>query len=274
MVLPRTGACGQLVRMEITFLGTGTSQGVPMIAHDPKEHCDLENERNWRTRTSAHIRMGGMAFQVDAAPEFRLQCIRNSIDWIDVFFLTHGHADHVLGMDDLRRFIDMRDGEALPVYSTSEGLERVEAIYPYAIRSKPEFKGYPAFSLERMPECLTTSAGKIHSTLLPHGRVQVLGLLFEEAGTGKRLAYYTDCKRLPPHAMELARGVDLLVLDALRPMAHPTHMTVHEAVETARALNAGRTFFTHMTYMIDHERDNRKLPPGMEFAYDGLRVSL
>jgi phosphoribosyl 1,2-cyclic phosphate phosphodiesterase len=218
--------------------------------------------------------MGGMAFQIDAAPEFRLQCIENKIDWIDLFFLTHGHSDHVMGMDDLRRFIDLRGGEALPVYSTPEGLQRISEVFPYAIRPKPEFKGYPAFSLERMPETLTTSAGKVHMTLLPHGRVEVMGLVFEEADTGRKLAYYTDCKRLTPKARELAKGADVVVLDALRPMSHPTHMTLHEAIEAAEELGAAQTFFTHMTYMIDHERDSRRLPPGVAFAYDGLSVKV
>lgn len=245
-----------------------------MIAHDPGDACNLSDKRNWRGRTSAHVKMNGTAFQIDAAPEFRLQCIENRIEWIDVFLLTHGHSDHVMGMDDLRRFIDMRGGEALPVYSTPEGLERVSEVFPYAIRPKPEFKGYPAFALEPMPEKLVTSAGNIHSTLLPHGRVQVLGLVFEEAGTGRKLAYYTDCKRLTPRAVELAKGADLVVLDALRPMSHPTHMTLHEAIEAAEELGAGQTFFTHMTYMIDHERDSKQLPDGMAFAYDGLRVEL
>jgi phosphoribosyl 1,2-cyclic phosphate phosphodiesterase len=258
--------------MEITFLGTGTSQGVPMIAHDPGCACNLADQRNWRARTSAHIRMGGMRLQIDAAPEFRLQCIQNGVDWIDVFFLTHGHADHIMGMDDLRRFIDLRDGEALPVYSTREGLERVSAIFPYAIRPKPEFKGYPAFDLREMPDFLDLPGGKIHMTRLPHGRMEVMGLVFEEASSGKRLAYYTDCKRLTPRAVELARGADLVVLDALRPMPHPTHMTLHEAVETALDLGARRTYFTHMTYMIDHVRDSERLPSGMAFAHDGLKV--
>lgn len=245
-----------------------------MIAHDPGDNCDLSDKRNWRTRTSAHVRMGGMAFQIDAAPEFRIQCIRDRIDWIDLFFLTHGHADHVMGMDDLRRFIDLRGGGALPVYTTEEGLERVSAIYPYAIRPKPEFKGYPAFAPQIMPERLSTSAGTIHSVLLPHGRVQVMGLVFEEAETGQRLVYYTDCKHLTPRAVELAKGADLVVLDALRPMPHPTHMTLHEAIETAGELGAGQTWFTHMTYMIDHARDSKCLPAGMAFAYDGLTIRL
>ena len=260
--------------MEITFLGTGTSQGVPMIAHDPGDTCDLADKRNWRTRTSAHVRMGGQSIQVDAAPEFRLQCIANSIENIDLFLLTHGHADHIMGMDDLRRFIDLRGGKALPVYSTAEGLERVAAIFPYAIRPKPEFKGYPAFSLHAMPEVLELPSGTVQFTLLPHGRMQVMGLVFTEKESGKRLAYYTDCKHLTPKARELATGADLVVLDALRPMPHPTHMTLHEAIETAHELGAGQTYFTHMTFMIDHERDSRKLPSGMAFAYDGLTVKL
>lgn len=243
-----------------------------MIAHDPDGACDLKDRRNWRTRCSVHVEMGGEHLQVDAAPEFRLQCIENGITWIDQFFLTHGHADHVLGMDDLRRFIDLRGGEALPVWGTAEGLERVRAIYPYAIRAKPEFKGYPAFALGEMPASLELHGGRISSCLLPHGRVQVLGFVFEEAETGKRLAYYTDCSEVSGVAWEMAQGADVLVLDALRPTPHPTHMTVEEAVETAHGLGAKQTYFTHMTFMVDHERSSRKLPKGMAFAYDGLRV--
>jgi phosphoribosyl 1,2-cyclic phosphate phosphodiesterase len=245
-----------------------------MIAQIPEGSCDLSDPRNWRGRTSAHVRMGEMAIQIDAAPEFRLQCIRDRIEWIDLFLLTHGHSDHVMGMDDLRRFIDLRDGRALPVYSTPEGLQRVAEVFPYAIRPKPEFKGYPAFAPELMPAQLTTSAGTISMTLLPHGRVEVMGLVFEEAETGKKLAYYTDCKRLTPKAVELAKGADLIVLDALRPMPHPTHMTLHEAIEAAEELGARQTFFTHMTYMIDHARDSKRLPRGMAFAHDGLKVEL
>lgn len=258
--------------MELTFLGTGTSQGVPLIAHPESGGCDLNDSRNWRTRTSAHLKIAGISLQIDAAPEFRLQCIQNKISAIDHFFLTHGHADHIMGMDDLRRFIDLRGGAALPVYSTEEGLNRVKTIYPYAIRSRPEFKGYPAFSLYPMPEALELPGCRVDRVDLPHGRIDVMGLVFTEISTGKRLAYYTDCKHLPPRAVDLAMAADLVVLDALRPMTHPTHMSVHEAVETARQLGARQTWFTHMTYLIDHEKDSRDLPDGMAFAYDGLSV--
>ena len=245
-----------------------------MIAHDPGDACDLADRRNWRTRTSAHVLLGREAVQVDAAPEFRLQCLWNDVGRVDRFILTHGHADHIMGMDDLRRFIDLRDGEALPVYGTEEGLDRVRAIYPYAIRTRPEFKGYPAFAPEAMPPELAVDGGRIRSTLLPHGRVEVLGLVFEEERTGHRLAYYTDCRQLTEEAYRLAEGADLLVLDALRPDPHPTHMTVEEAVATAQKVGARRTLFTHMTFMVDHERSSRDLPDGMAFAYDGLRVRL
>lgn len=255
-------------------MGTGTSQGVPMIAQDEEHCCDLTDNRNWRSRTSAHIKVGGLSVQVDAAPEFRLQCVSNKIREIDLFVLTHGHADHVLGMDDLRRFIDLRGGDALPVYSSPEGLDRIRAIYPYAIRAKPEFKGYPAFSLQEMPELLELPGVRIYSTPLPHGRVDVLGLVFEEFETGKRLAYYTDCKFLPDAAKELAREVDVLVLDALRPLPHPTHMCIHEAIESAHELKAKQTYFTHMTFHVDYARDSVNLPEKVSFAYDGLRVEL
>lgn len=245
-----------------------------MIAQGGEPGCDLSDPKNWRGRTSIHLKVAGISIQVDAAPEFRLQCIANKIESVDAFFLTHGHADHVLGMDDLRRFIDLRGGEALPVYSSPEGLERVKAIFPYAIRPKPEFKGYPAFDLIEMPRILDLPGVKVRSVRLPHGRVDVLGLVFEDVESGKKLVYYTDCKTVPPEAMVLADGADVVVLDALRPMPHPTHMSVHEAIEVAQVIGARRTYFTHMTFHIDTVRDGALLPEGMAFAYDGLRVSI
>lgn len=259
--------------MELIFLGTGTSQGVPLIAH-PNPGLDTAHPRNWRSRTSVHVVMDGFHIQVDAAPEFRLQCLQNDIRALDLFILTHGHADHVMGMDDLRRFVDLRQGEALPVYSTEEGLRRVQSIYPYAIRERPEFKGYPAFATREMPPLLEMPAGRITSTLLPHGRVDVLGLVFQERSSGRKLAYFTDCKEVTPKARELAAGAEVVVLDALRWDPHPTHLTVDEALQVAQELGAPQTYFTHLTNQIDYVRDSAKLPPGVAFAYDGLRVDI
>jgi len=243
-----------------------------MIAQ-PEGGCDLDDPRNWRTRTSIHVEMGGHRIQVDAAPEFRMQCIRNRIEWIDSFILTHPHADHVIGMDDLRRFCDLRGGEAIPVYGSRPGLERVREIFPYAIMDKPIAKGYPAFKLEEMPEVLELPGGKVESVYLPHGPMQVLGLVFTEAETGKRLAYYTDCKEVPAAARKLAEGADVVVLDGLRPKPHPSHMTVSEATQVAKEMGAPLSYLTHMTFMVDHAATEAELPEEIRLAYDGLRVS-
>jgi phosphoribosyl 1,2-cyclic phosphate phosphodiesterase len=259
--------------MKAVFLGTGTSQGVPMIAQ-PKRGCDLANPKNWRTRCSIHIEMGGHHIQVDAGPEFRLQCIQNEILSVDTFILTHAHADHVMGMDDLRRFCDLNDGKAMPVYSTDEGLERVESIFPYAICDKPVSIGYPAFALHSMPERLELPGGVVESTLLPHGAMDVLGLVFTEKGTGKQLAYYTDCKMLTEDAYKLAETVDVLIIDGLRPKLHPTHMNIEEAIACAQKVNAPQTYLTHMTYAVDHETTEASLPESISLAYDGLTLNL
>jgi phosphoribosyl 1,2-cyclic phosphate phosphodiesterase len=192
---------------------------------------------------------------------------------IDTFILTHPHADHILGMDDLRRFCDLNGGTALPVYSSESGLERIRDIFPYAILDKPVVKGYPAFKLQEMPQVLEVPGGSIESVYLPHGAMQVLGLIFTEADTGKKFAYYTDCKEVGEEARFLAEDADVVVLDGLRPQPHPSHMTVEEATQTAIEMNARLSFLTHMTYFVDHETTEAALPDSIRLAYDGLRVS-
>ena len=259
--------------MEVIFLGTGTSQGVPMIACGCAV-CRSEDPRNRRTRTSIHVVMDGLHIQVDAAPEFRLQCLRERIEAMDFFILTHGHADHIAGMDDLRRFCDLLGGNALTVYSTTEGMGRVLAMYPYAMAERPIAKGYAAFRLLEMPTTLDLPQGTIQSTLLPHGGINTLGLVFTERSSGRRFAYYTDCKRVPREAVELARGVDALALDGLRPVPHPSHLSIAEAVEVAGDIGAKATWLTHLTHATDHGPAEAELPPGVRFAFDGLRLSL
>lgn len=259
--------------MEVIFLGTGTSQGVPMIACDCAV-CRSPDPRNKRTRASIHVVMDGLHVQVDAAPEFRLQCLREQIVQMDFFILTHGHADHITGMDDLRRYCDLLGGTAMTVYSTEEGMGRVLAMYPYAMAERPISKGYAAFNLLSMPPVLELPQGTIHSTLLPHGGVNTLGLVFTERSTGSKFAYYTDCKRVPEEAMNLARGADAIVLDGLRPTPHPTHMSIEEAVAVAREIAAPMAWLTHLTHLNDHAELAAALPAGVGVAHDGLRLSL
>jgi phosphoribosyl 1,2-cyclic phosphate phosphodiesterase len=259
--------------MEVVFLGTGTSQGVPLIAH-PNDGLDLDNPKNWRTRSSIHVVMGGHHIQVDAGPDFRLQCLHHQVEWVDTFILTHGHADHILGMDDLRRFNDLRDGAAIPVHSTADGLERVERIYPYAIGERPVVRGYAAFRLEPMPPVLNLPGGCVRAFPLPHGSIQTLGLVFEEAGTGACFAYFNDCKSVSPEARQAARAAHAVGLDALRFRPHPTHMSIDEALEVAADLGARASYFTHLTFEVDHETVTPTLPESVHLAYDGLRLTL
>lgn len=254
-------------------MGTGTSQGVPMIACDCAV-CTSADPRNRRTRSSIHVVMDGLHIQVDASPEFRLQCLRENVRQLDVFILTHGHNDHITGMDDLRRFCDLHGGNALTVYSTDEGMARVLAMFPYAIAERPLAKGYAAFKLTLMPAVLEFPQGTIHSTLLPHGGINTLGLLFTEKSSGKKFVYYSDCKRITAEGVALARGADVVCLDGLRVEPHPTHMNIEEACAAAAAIGSATTYLTHLTHGIEHEAWNRKLPTGIQLAYDGLRLKL
>jgi phosphoribosyl 1,2-cyclic phosphate phosphodiesterase len=259
--------------MEVIFLGTGTSQGVPMIACDCPV-CTSADPRNKRTRSCIHVVMDGLHIQVDAAPEFRLQCLRENIRRMDFFILTHGHADHINGMDDLRRFCDLLGGTALTVYSTEEGLRRTRAIFPYAIADKPISMGYAAFKLLPMPSVLELPQGTIRSTPLPHGGLTTLGLIFEEKSSGKKFVYYNDCKEVPPDAVALAQGANAVVLDGLRVEPHPTHMSIAEACAVAAKIGAPVSYLTHLTHRIGHQEWSAKLPVDVQLAYDGLRVHL
>ncbi len=262
--------------MEVIFLGTGTSQGVPMIACSCAV-CTSADPRNHRTRASIHVVMDGLHIQVDATPEFRLQCLREKVEQLDVFILTHGHNDHITGMDDLRRFCDLSGGQALTVYTTDEGMGRVLAMFPYAIAERPVTRGYAAFKLVDMPPVLEFPQGTIHSTLLPHGGVNTLGLVFTEKSSGRKFAYYSDCKRIPREAVALARGADAVCLDGLRPDPHPTHMNIEEACAAAAEISVAATYLTHLTHGVDHATWSAKLAashPGVQLAYDGLRLRL
>lgn len=254
-------------------MGTGTSQGVPMIACDCAV-CTSADPHNRRTRSSIHVEMDGLHIQVDAAPEFRQQCLREDIRQLDLFILTHGHNDHITGMDDLRRFCDLHGGTALPVYSTDEGMARVLAVFPYTIAERPLAKGYAAFKLADMPPVLELPQGTIHATLLPHGGINTLGLVFTEKSSGKKFVYYSDCKRVPREAVALAQGADAVCLDGLRVEPHPTHMNIAEACAVAAEIAAPVTYLTHLTHGIDHATWSEKLPARVQLAYDGLRLRL
>jgi phosphoribosyl 1,2-cyclic phosphate phosphodiesterase len=254
--------------VELLFLGTGTSAGVPMIGC----HCDVcrsADPRDKRTRPSVLISQGNSRVLVDTSPELRLQCVANGVDRIDAVVYTHAHADHIMGLDDVRRFNALSRG-SLDVWADGRTLEVLSTCFAYAFREPdPQAR---LFRPHLVPKTIATGrpfdVGPMHWTPVPllHGDVPVLGF---RVG---RVAYCTDVSEIPEASYALLDGLDVLVLDALQYRKHTTHFSLEEAVEAARRIGAKQTYFTHIAHALGHEATNRDLPPEMRLAFDGQRV--
>ena len=257
--------------MKLTFLGTGTSQGVPMIGCDCQV-CLSDNPRNKRLRTSALVEEDGFTLLIDASPDLRSQSLRAGLKKIDAVLFTHSHSDHILGIDDLRRF-NWIQNQRLPAYGSRETLERIRALFSYAVENDGAVHPYTRLDLHEVIGTFKLGPFEIMPYTLPHGRVQTNGYLVQQGGKPV-LAYFTDCKDVPAEARSAVRGVPVLVLDALRFTEHPTHLTISESIAIAREVRAGQTYFVHFTHDVDHDVHSRELPDKIFFGYDELVVEI
>lgn len=249
----------------LTLLGTGTSHGVPVLTCDCAV-CTSPDPRNRRYRCSAWLRYGERSILVDTATELRLQGIRAGITHLDAVLFTHSHADHIGGLDDIRVFSEIQH-QPIPCYGTEDTLQDIRHRFRYIFEDTPWGGGKPRLDLLPIDGSMDLFDLKVTPVPLLHGTTSVLGFRFGP------VAYVTDCNRIPPESMEMLRGLEVLVLDALRWRPHPTHFNVDQALEVVDRLRPRRTYLTHTTHDLEYSATNEKLPDGVEMAYDGLTVA-
>jgi phosphoribosyl 1,2-cyclic phosphate phosphodiesterase len=255
--------------MVVTVLGSGTSQGVPMIGCTCPV-CLSPDPHDKRTRSSIFVDAPTAKILVDTTPDLRQQSLREGLDHLDAVIVTHPHADHILGFDDLRRFCDLRGGP-LPLYGSASTLQAVERIFHYAFNPRKLVPGYVHVIPHVVEDTFALGGIDITPLPVPHGAVATTGFLFSRGGR-KLLAYLSDCSDVPPAIRALIVDVEVLIIDGLREAPHPTHLTIAGAIEVAQSVRAGRSYLTHQTHERTHADRRSRLPAGVDVAYDGMKL--
>jgi phosphoribosyl 1,2-cyclic phosphate phosphodiesterase len=256
--------------LKVTVLGSGTSMGVPTLAC-PCRVCHSNDPHDKRLRPSLLLSRNRHNVVIDTTPDFRQQALRVGLDRLDAILLTHGHADHILGFDDIRPF-NIRQRAALPVYGNEETFRIIRRVFAYVFDDKPTLSTVPSVTLKRAQNPIELLGIPFVPVPMLHGDMEVLGFRFGRA------AYLTDFSSLPDSSMALLEGLDELVLDALRDIPHPMHQTVDQALALIQQLKPRRAWFTHIAHDLPHEETNARLRqmgfPHVQLAYDGLEFEV
>ncbi len=257
--------------MKAVFLGTGTSVGVPMIGCDCPV-CRSPDPRDKRRRAGFHVQAGAVHLVVDTSPDFREQALTFRIPRVDAVLFTHGHADHIFGFDDIRRFNTVQ-GEVIPAYGHPATLVSVRRIFDYIGSTAQPGLYRPLIEFREATGPFEMGPVRIVPFEVVHDEsAPTLGYRFEE--NGRSLAYVPDCLEMGAETVASLAGVDVMILDALRHRPHRTHMTLEKSLETLARIRPRRAFLTHMCHDLGHAETEQTLPPGVSLAYDGLEIEV
>ncbi len=253
--------------MKITFLGTGTSQGVPVITCTC-DVCQSLDFRDKRLRTSVHAEVDGTSLVIDTGPDFRQQMLREQIRRLDAVLFTHEHKDHTAGLDDVRAF-NFSQGTDIPLYARGQVIRQLRQEFSYAF-AEDKYPGVPQIAAHEISnEAFDVCGVSIQPIEVLHYKLPVYGFRIGD------FTYITDASIIPDEAMEQIRGSRVLVLNALQKQDHISHFTLSEAVEIARRIDADTTYFTHISHRMGrHEVIEKELPENIHLAYDGLTLTL
>jgi phosphoribosyl 1,2-cyclic phosphate phosphodiesterase len=253
------------MKAKLTVLGSGTSMGVPTIGCDCRV-CRSTDPHDKRTRPSILLEYNEHFVQIDTTPDFRAQAIREHIQRLDAVLYTHAHADHILGLDDLRPLTFHRSNGKVPLYAQERAADHIRSVFNYIFDASYKYGGLAQVEMHTINGPVELFGAKFEPVTVLHGDAPICGFRFGSA------AYVTDFSCIPEESMPKLEGLDVLFLDALRHKPHPTHSTVENSLRIVDRLKPRRAFFTHICHDLSHEETNAALPPNVRLSYDGLKL--
>ena len=256
--------------MKILFLGTGTSVGIPMIGCTCPV-CKSSDPRNKRRRASLYFEAAGKHIVVDTSPDFRAQALDFLIPRVDAVLFTHSHADHIFGLDDIRRFNTIQ-GCSIPAYASPDTMADLKRVFGYANVEETPGVYRPQIDFREITGPFKIGDIEVETLPVPHGAKPAMGFVF--IAEGHKVAYFPDCQEMSRQTIEKLKGADIMILDALRHRPHKTHMTLEESLKALSLISAKQSFIIHMCHDLDHEKTQNNLPASVYVSYDGFEIHL